>query len=83
MSLSKDQIALDAKKKKEKMGERMTYVQDGIRELQEKAQVRIVPVLKTGPQSIQANIELIPESEKTLEQCLTDYTIKQSEPKKK
>lgn len=76
------QIALDKARKQEEgkmkiMQERMEFIQKGIKELQEKAQVRIIPVLKTGPQAIQANIELVPESEKSLEECLNEYYAKQ------
>lgn len=80
------QIALDKARKQEEgkmkiMQERMEFIQKGIKELQEKAQVRIIPVLKTGPQAIQANIELVPESEKSLEECLAEYAFRKNEEK--
>jgi aspartyl/asparaginyl-tRNA synthetase len=55
MTLNKDQVGRDKankinKEKEEKkmkiMQERMEFIQKGIKELQEKAQVRIIPVLK-------------------------------------
>lgn len=88
--LNPDQIGRDKATKMEKekeekkmkiMQERMEFIQKGIKELQEKAQVRIIPVLKTGPQAIQANIELVPESEKSLEECLAEYAFKKNEEK--
>lgn len=90
MALNKDQLGRDKaskieKEKEEKkikiMQERMEFIQRGIKELQEKAQVRIIPVLKTTPQAIQANIELVPESEKSLEECLAEYAFRKNEEK--
>lgn len=90
MTLNKDQVGRDKankieKEKEEKkmkiMQERMEFIQKGIKELQEKAQVRIIPVLKTSPQAIQANIELVPESEKSLEECLAEYAFRKNEEK--
>jgi deoxyribodipyrimidine photolyase len=90
MTLNKDQVGRDKankinKEKEEKkmniMQERMEFIQKGIKELQEKAQVRIIPVLKTTPQAIQANIELVPESEKSLEECLAEYAFRKNEEK--
>lgn len=88
--LNPDQIGRDKASKMEKekeekkmkiMQERMEFIQKGIKELQEKAQVRIIPVLKTSPQAIQANIELVPESEKSLEECLAEYAFRKNEEK--
>jgi hypothetical protein len=85
-SIDKDQIALDKKKKQEErkvrvLTERMEFFQKGLRELQAKAQVRMIPVIKVTPQKHEANVELVPESEKTLEECLAEYAFKQNQEK--
>ena len=83
---NKDQIALDKakesdKRKKKILQERMEFIQKGVQELQEKAQVRILPTLRVEPQSINAGLELLPQNDKTLEQCLAEYAFKKQQEK--
>lgn len=83
-SIDKDQIALDRKKKQEQkkmdiMNKRMQFFTDGLRELQAKCQVKLMPVLRTLQNRIEANVELQAESEKTLEECLAEYEFKKNE----
>jgi hypothetical protein len=79
--IGRDKASKIEKEKMKVMQDRMEFIQKGIKVLQEKAQVRIIPVLKTTPQAIQANIELVPESEKSLEECLAEYAFRKNEEK--